>query len=519
LPDNTLETSGVPAFPQPETPTTTKTRSGTWLTLALAAIALLGGVFYLWSRSRSSPPVVSASDRSIAILPFQSLAPAPQDEYLGIGMTDALITRLSNLHKIVVRPVGAVRKYATEEDPLAAGRQLAVQSVLEGSIQRSADRTRVTVRLLRVSDGELLWGSTFDEKFTDMFSVEDSISQQVASALMINLSGADQTRLTRPFTASNQAYQLYMKGRYFWNKRTVDGMKKSLDYFQQAIATDPNYALAYAGLADAYTAAGSYGYSILTPHEAMPKAEAAAKKALAIDDTLAEAHASLAYIQFIYDWHWAGAEQEFKRAIALNPSYDTAHHWYSHELMAMGREDEAMDEARRALELSPSDVVMNEHMGWIYMMKRDYPHAVQTARKALELDPNFLLAHRVLAQAYLYQGQYPEAIEEFQRGVDLSHGDPVSKAYLARAYAVAGRKEDALTVLQELRQLAATHYVPPAEVAQIYAGLGQNPEAFASLSQAFEERETALVYLKVDRGYDPLRNDPSFAALLKRLNL
>lgn len=487
--------------------------------VSLAAIALLTGGFYLWLRSRSNPGVVSASARSIAILPFQSLDSAPQDEYLGLGMTDALITRLSNLHKIIVRPVSAVRKYATQEDPLAAGRQLAVQSVLEGSVQRSGDRTRVTVRLLRVSDGELLWGSTFDEKFTDMFSVEDSISQEVASALMVNLSGDDQKRLTRPFTANNGAYQLYMKGRYFWNKRTVDGVRKSLAYFQQAIASDPQYAVAYAGLADAYTAAGSYGYSILPPREAMPQAEAAAKKALAIDDTLAEAHASLAYIKFIYDWDWAGAEQEFKRAIALNPAYDTAHHWYSHELMAMGRTDEAMDESRRAIELSPSDTVINEHLGWTYLMSRDYPHAAQSAGKALELDPNFLLAHRILAQADLYQGNYSGAIEEFQRGVDLSHGDPVSKAYLARAYAVSGRKDDAFRLLQELRQLSNKQYVPPAEIAEIQAALGQNEEAFRSLAKAFEDRESALVYLKVDRGYDPIRSDPRFAGLLKRLNL
>ncbi len=210
-----------------------------------------------------------------------------------------------------------------------------------------------------------------------------------------------------------------MKGRFFWNKRTVDGVKKSIDYFQRAIAADPNYAIAYAGLADSYTLAGSYGYSILPPREAMPKAEAAAAKALAIDDSLAEAHASLGYIKFTYDWDWAGAEEEFKRAIALNPGYDNAHHWYSHELMALGRTDEAMAEARRALELSPSDTVMNEHMGWTYLMARDYDHAIQSARKAIGMDPNFLLAHRVLGLAYEYKGQNDEAIAEFMRGVEL----------------------------------------------------------------------------------------------------
>ena len=247
------------------------------LTIVIVGVALAS--FYVWWHLRAKHNTVSASERSIAILPFRPLEATAEDEYLGLGMTDALITRLSNLHKIIVRPVGAVRKYAKEDDPIAAGRQLAVQSVLEGSVQRSGDRTRVTVRLLRVADGELLWGGEFDEKFTDMFTVEDSISQKVAKALTVNLSGDEQKQLLRPFTENSDAYLLYMKGRFFWNKRTVEGVKKSIDYFQKAIAADPNYALAYAGLADSYTLAGSYGYSILPPKEAMPKAEAAVTKA------------------------------------------------------------------------------------------------------------------------------------------------------------------------------------------------------------------------------------------------
>ena len=231
---------------------------------------------------------MSASERSIAILPFRSLEAAQQDDYLGLGMTDALITRLSNLHKIIVRPVSAVRKYATVDDPLEAGRQLAVQSVLEGSIQRSGDRIRVSVRLLRVSDGELLWGEPFDEKFTDMFTVEDSISQKVANALTINLNNDEQRQLLRPFTANNDAYQLYMRGRYFWNKRTPESVQRSIEFFQQAIAADPNYALAYAGLADPTLLQVPTATPIPPPREAMPKAEAAAAKALALDDNLAQ---------------------------------------------------------------------------------------------------------------------------------------------------------------------------------------------------------------------------------------
>jgi DNA-binding winged helix-turn-helix (wHTH) protein/TolB-like protein/tetratricopeptide (TPR) repeat protein len=487
------------------------------LTVLIVGVALAG--FYVWWRLRAKAATVSASERSIAILPFRPLEATAGDEYLGLGMTDALITRLSNLHKIIVRPVGAVRKYALTDDPIAAGRQLAVQSVLEGTIQRAGDRTRVTVRLLRVADGELLWGDEFDEKFTDMFTVEDSISQKVATALTVNLSGDEQKQLLRPFTGNSDAYQLYMKGRFFWDKRTVDGVTKSIDYFQRAIQADPKYALAYAGLADSYILAGSYGYSILPPKEAMPKAEAAAAKALEIDDSLAEAHASLAYIKLIYDWDWTGAEQEFKRAIALNPLYDNAHHWYSHELVALGRMDEALAEARRALQISPSDTVMNEHMGWTYLMARDYDHAIQSVHKAIEMEPDFLLAHRVLGLADQYKGRHDEAIAEFARGVEISHGDPVAKAYLARAYAAAGNKDRAMQMLNELIQLSKKQYVPPLEIALTYIALGNNDEAFEWLHKAADERASALVYLKVNQAFDPIRSDPRYQDLELRLHL
>ena len=514
-----LQESPVTTFPQPAPRPDWRSSA---IRVLLLTIVIVGGalaLFYIWWHLRAKSSTVSASERSIAILPFRPLETTAEDEYLGLGMTDALITRLSNLHKIIVRPVGAVRKYAKTDDPIAAGRQLAVQSVLEGSVQRSGDRTRVTVRLLRVADGELLWGGEFDEKFTDMFTVEDSISQKVANALTVNLSGDEEKQLLRPYTGNSEAYLLYMKGRFFWNKRTVDGVKKSIDYFQRAIQADPNYALAYAGLADSYTLAGSYGYSILPPKEAMPKAEAAATKALAIDDSLAEAHASLGYIKLIYDWDWAGSEQEFKRSIALNPVYDTAHHWYSHELVALGCKDEAMAEARRALEISPSDTVMNEHMGWTYLMERDYDHAIQSARKAIEMEPDFLLAHRVLGLAYQYKGQHEEATAEFARGVEIAHGDPVAKAYLARSYAAAGHKDEATQILNELVQLSTKQYVPPLEIALTYVALGRSDEAFEWLHKAADERASALVYLKVNQAFDPIRSDPRFQDLELRMHL
>jgi len=517
--DNPIAEASAPALSPPAAKSEWRTSATRILLLTSAIVGVALVSFYVWWHLKAKSSTVSASEHSIAILPFRPLEATPADEYLGLGMTDALITRLSNLHKIIVRPVGAVRKYAKADDPIAAGRQLAVQSVLEGSIQHSADRTRVTVRLLRVSDGELLWGSEFDEKFTDMFSVEDSISQKVATALAVNLSGDEQKQLLRPFTGNSDAYQLYMKGRFFWNRRTVDGVKKSIDYFEQAIRADPNYALAYAGLADSYTLAGSYGYSILPPMEAMPKAEEAAKKALAIDDSLAEAHASLGYLKFIYDWDWPGAEEEFKRSIALNPLYDTAHHWYSHELAALGRMGEALVEARRALQISPSDTVMNEHMGWTYLMARDYDHAIQSARRAIEMEPDFLLAHRVLGLAYQYRGQHEEAIAESTRGVEIAHEDPVAQAYLARAYAAAGKTQQATQMLNDLVRLYRKQYVPPLEIALTYLAVGKSDEAFEWLHKAADERASALVYLKVNQAYDPVRSDPRFKDLELRMRL
>ncbi len=495
-----------------------KSAAGRVILLAMGLIGLCWGAFLFLVR-RNHPPAVSASVRSMAILPFRALDSATEDEYLGLGLTDALITRLGNLHQVVIRPVGAVRKYTAADDPISAGKQLAVESVMEGSIQRLGDRTRVTVRLLRVGDGEVLWASTIDEKLTDMFAVEDAISGKVASALTISLSGDERLRLSRPNTDNGEAYQLYLKGRFFWNKRTVEGVKQSLDCFEQAIQDDPNYALAYSGLADSYLLAGSYGYTILPPSEAIPKAKDAAEKALALDGALAEAHASLGYVEFIYDWNWAGAEQEFRKSIALNPGYATAHHWYAHELAALGRFPEAMAESKLVLELSPSEAVSNEHMGWVFLMERDYKNAVPNCQRALNLDPNFVLAHRVLALADLYSGQNDDAISEFQKGVELSKGDPVAKAYLARAYAVTGKKDQALNILLELQQLAKEQYVSPAEIAGIYAALGQADNTLAWLGKAYQDRTSALVYLNIDRVYDGIRNDPRFHTFLHRMNL
>jgi len=312
------------------------------LTQAVAAGITLVGLVMVWTHFRPrrglGPSEVKAGVRSIAVLPLKPLNSDPNDEYLGLGMADALINSLGGLHQVVVRPVGAVRKYAnTEQDPLIAGRELKVDTVLEGSIQRLHDRTRVTVRALRVDDGVQLWGGEFDAKFSDVFAVEDSISKRVAGALALELNDDEQRRLSRRYTGNSEAYELYLRGRYFWNKGSGEGFKKGVGYFEQAIQMDPKFALAYSGLADSYILMGSYSHGQIPPREAMSKARAAAERALAIDDTLAEAHASLAFVKLNYDWDWPGVEREFRRALELGPNDARTHHWYSNYLMAMSR--------------------------------------------------------------------------------------------------------------------------------------------------------------------------------------
>jgi DNA-binding winged helix-turn-helix (wHTH) protein/tetratricopeptide (TPR) repeat protein len=461
-----------------------------------------------------------AQVRSIAVMPFMPLSPGPSDEYLGLGMADALITRLSNIRQVVVRPASTVRKYeAAQQDPIEVGRQLGVETVLQGSIRRSGDRTRVIVRLLRVRDGDVLWGERFDENFADMFAFEDSISQQVAGALALKLTGDEQERLSRNHTKNNEAYLLYLKGRYFWNKRTAEGLQKGIEHFEMAIQIDQNYALAFAGLADCYILMGSYTHSQLSPLEAMPKAKAAAERALAIDNSLAEAHVSLAFIKLYYDWDWHGVEREFARALELNPNYDTAHHWFSHYLTAMGRKKESLAECRHALKLNPTDVVLNQHLGWHFLMAREYEEAVSQCRKTLEMDKDFLQAHRVLGLAYLYSGLPEEALRELQRVFDLTAGAPVSRALLAQAYAMSNRTAEAKEALREIERQAAQRYVSSADIAAVFVALGESDQAFLYLQKAYQEHSISLVNIKVDPAFDPLRTDPRFAQLLGRLGL
>src|SRR5712692_4487276 len=402
--------------------------------LLLASTLLLAGLgaAFLYTR-------VFRTDQAatLAVLPFRPLSQNGRDEPLQLGMADAVITKLSNVRQIIVRPTSAVRRYLDGEiDAVAAGRQLQTDWVPEGSMQRSADRIRVSVQLLSVSDGKSSWAKTFEEKFTDIFAVQDQISERVADALAAHLTGEERRRLTRRYTADAEAYQLYALGRYHWNKRTSAGLNKGIEYFEQAIAKDPNYAPAYAGLADSYNVLGSYDQGALAPKEVFPKATAAAQRALAIDETLAEAHAALAFTKFHYEWDWGAAEKEFRRAFDLNPRYPTLQQWYSHYSMAMGRTEESLAASKRGVGLDPIDIPINAHLAWHYLCAHEPDAAMEACRRTLELDPNHPTPNWYLGMAFEQKGEYQKAIGEFHIAYALSGGSPARPSSLAYVYAV-----------------------------------------------------------------------------------
>src|SRR6266545_264241 len=395
-------------------------KSRAWLPIAGAAALGVSLAVYLWQSGHAKRVETATGPSSVAVLPFTPLASGIRDEPLELGMADTLITKLGALGAVTVRPVTAVRRYTSlERDPVAAGRELRVEAVLDGSIQRAGDRVRVTVRLTRVADGTSLWAGTFDEKLADIFAVQDSISGQVTRALALRLSGGQFQQLAKHDTESREAYQLYLNGRYFWNKRTEEATRKSIDYFEHAVALDPHYAHAYSGLADAYWILHFLG-DAENAQDLPSLAKAAALKAIALDDTLAETHTSLGEINQTFDLDFVAAEREYRRAIALNPNYAAAHQRYGFFLTMMGRTDEARAEFARALDIDPLSPVLNAEAGRPDYRSRDYEGAAAQFRKAIELDPNYPRAHILLARCYTQMGRYDEALSEARKGAALS---------------------------------------------------------------------------------------------------
>jgi len=478
---------------------------------ALAVIAITLG------KGTQVQPQGALTVRSLAVLPFHAPSTNGSDKYLGLGMADAVITNLANTGKIVVRPTSAIQQYAnTALTPQLVGREQGVDAVLEGRIQREGDRVRVTMQLIRVRDGLQLWADTFDRQFTDIFDLEDALSAMAAQSIRLQLTGEESRRFTRRSTSNLDAYDAYMKGCFFWNKRTESGLNKGLDYFRQAIKLDPGFADAYVGLADSYATLGLY--SVLPPKQAFPAAKEAAMRALKMDDSMAAAHATLGFIYFYYEWNGTAASEEFRRALAGNPDYAMAHSWYGESLAAKGQYSEAIAEAQRAIQDDPLSLIIGSNAGWTLALAGLYPQSVEMLKKTIELDPDFPRTHFRLGQVYESQGQYAQAVAEFEKAAHLSGGDPYYEGSLGHAYGASGNSTAARAVVQKLQARIHDQYVPPYAIALVYAGLGDRNQAFVWLHKAVEDRSTSTVFVRSDPELSRLRSDPRFAQLTRVVN-
>jgi TolB-like protein/Flp pilus assembly protein TadD len=503
-------------------PAATRRKKHAWIYVVVIAGAISVGLFFLgrYSASRGTAPQVESaalSQKSIAVLPFDNLSRDPDNAYFTEGVQDEILTRLAKVADLKVISRTSTQQFkSTPEDLPRIAKQLGVAHVLEGSVQRANDQIRVNVQLINALTDAHLWAETFDRKLTDIFAVESEIAKTIADTLQAKLSGAEQHAIAARPTVNTEAHQLYLKGRFFWNKRTGNDLKKSIDYFQQAIATDPNYALAYAGLADAYVFLP--GYNAGTPQGCYPKAMAAAKKALELDDTLAEAHTTLALAIWYFDFDSSQANREFQRALELNPNYAIAHQQYGNNtLSALGRFEDAIAEGKRAVELDPLSLVINSDLGTDYYFARRYEEAITQLRKTLEMDPRFYYAYVNLGWALEAKGNLDEAISEYQKARALND-DPFVLGLLGHAYASSGNQTEALKILEQLKQLSRQRYVSAYSFVVVYLGLGNKEEALHWLEQGYQDRAgNDIGWIRVDSLVDPLRGDPRFEALAEKI--
>ena len=485
--------------------------------IALAAAATLLVAFDVGGlRSRLFPSEL-APVRSIAVLPLQNLSGDPGQEYFSDGMTDALISDLAQIRALRVISRTSIMRYkgSTRSLPDIA-RELGVDAVVEGSVVRSGDNVRVSAQLIHAATDAHLWARSYERRLSDVLRLQGDVAGAIADEIRIQVSPTERARLTAARSVNPAAHEAYLLGRHFWNTRTEDGLARSIEYFQKAIDTDPGYALAYVGLADSYAILAGYGP--VPPHEVMPKAKAAALKALELDADNAEAHTSLAYALTIYDFDWARGEQEFKRAIALNPGYATAHHWYGHHLMFVGRFEEAVAEMRRARELDPLSPIITTEVGYPRFFARQYDQAIAEYRRALELNPTFFRAHWLLGQAYEQKRMYPEALAALERAVELSTGNLVMTAALAHAQALAGMRAEAEAVVDRLARVSRESYFSPYFLAEVHLALGNTEAALDWLDKAYAGRDYFLRWLRIDPRLDALRSHPRFQSLERRLD-
>ena len=454
---------------------------------------------------------------SIAVLPFTDLSPQKDQEYFCDGLAEEIINALTNIQDL--RVVARTSSFAFKEKDLdirEIGKRLNVQTILEGSVRKAGERLRITAELVNVSDGYHLWSERYDREMKDVFDIQDEISLAIVDKLQVRLLKNEKVRILKHFTEDLEAYNLYLKGRYFWNRRHELGVQKGMECFKEAIKKDSLFPLAYTGLADSYNILGYYG--LMPPKETFPKAQVAARKALEIDNAIAEAHASLGYSCIFYGWDWVVAENELKYAIELNPNYATAHHWYACYLLVMGRFNEAIEESIRAHELDPLSLIINVMVGLSYYGARKYDESIDKYTQTVEMDPNFSTTYYFMGMPLIAKKMWGEAIATYQKFHQLSGGSPLALGFLGHSYALAGNQSEAVEMLSQLDKLSKLRYVSPIHKGLIYMGLGDKKRALENIDKAFEKREPLLAYIKIDPIFDSLRVEPQFKAILKKMN-
>jgi TolB-like protein/Tfp pilus assembly protein PilF len=463
------------------------------------------------------PSQPQTADKSLAVLPFVNLSKNQDIEYFVDGVTESIINSLAQLPQLRLMARSTVFRYKGHDiDPLQAGRELGVETVLLGRVMQLGERLAISMELVDVANGWHLWGAQYNRAPADIFDVQEDIFRNVCDKLEVCPPENRPDSSARRHTANAEAYRLYLMGRYHWNKRTGDGYRRAIGCFREAIEADPNYALAYCGLADAYSLQCSAFYGLRQPTEVMPRARAAAEKALQIDPLLPEAHTSLAYIKLAYDWDWAGAEAGFKRALALDPRCGHSHHWYSHYLIAVGDNQGALEENKKAMEMDPHDQTYNQHLAWYYLFTGDYDRAMGPINELIEQNPGFYPAHIIRGFACRQKGMYAEAIEEFEQARRVEDTTP-PLALIGNVYAISGEKKKAREILNELKKRSRQQYVSAFCISMVAVGLGDHDEAFRLLEDAYYEHSEWLIWLKVNWTLDPLRSDPRYDRLVQRL--
>lgn len=488
------------------------------ITAILALASLLGAGLFRYTRA-GTPKSNRGQNKSLIVLPIENLSGDKDQEYFADGMTDDLIANLAKIRSLRVISRSTAMAYKGTRKPMSQiASELNVDAVFEGTVLRVGNRVRITAELVQVSTDRHLWAETYESQMGDILALQNRVSSAIVNEIRINLTPEDQERLAKNPAVAPEGYENYLKGRYYWNKRSDENLTRAIGYFEQATHQDPQYALAYAGLSDCYAIISAEIFGTMPAAEAAPKAKAAALKALEIDPTLSEAETSLATVKFNYDWDWSGAAAGFAKSIQDNPSYATAYQRYSLYLMAMGRTDDSVAQIDKARELDPLSISINFSLGWRFYMARQYDRAIQQLRNTLEMDPSYELPHLVLGLSYAQKGDFGLAIPELRKAVELSHGTPLMTSALANVYARSGNKADAEKLLADLSSESKKQYVSPYYFAVVYVGLGRQEDAINWLDKAFADRSNGLVFLKVEPELDSLRSNPRFVALQQKLN-